>query len=197
MADIINELSELNILFQALLLDMLGWQKEGSPEKYTKQAFAAVRVSWPTEGAPAWDVTEDVLFIQVLEDDDPINRQRNTEFTDVGSPVELNQETTYTRVIKLGMIAYGPNSWKNIQTIRDKMFSQSGRETLALKQLCLIPDVTAPVRFPEQFQARWYERIDFELRFNEQVTRNVTIPYVENVEVIVSDTIRSADVIIE
>lgn len=185
MSDTINSLDALNKLFQNLLISMLGYVKEGSPAAYPRAAFEAVRVSWPTTGAPAWKITDNVVFIRTTEEDDPINIQREDRYYDVGSPVVLNHDTSYTRVIALGLISYGPSSWNNMRIIRDKMFNQEFRDVLALSNVFLIPDAYTPRRLPELFGGNWWERVDMDLAFNEKVIINREVPYIESAEIVV------------
>jgi hypothetical protein len=197
MTDTENTLSGLNEIFQELLILILGYVGTGSPVIYPKAAYKAVRVSWPTSGAPGWDVTDNVLFLKVFEDDDPINLQKDVQLTETGSPAILNEAVGYTRVIRLALIAYGPNSWSNIQLIRRKLFKQVYREYLAVYNLFMIPDIATPTRFPELFSGKWYERIDTSIRFNEKVINNETIPYIESVDVTVEDVLRRTEITIE
>lgn len=186
-SDQINTLDEMNRAFQLLLIDMLGYTKTGSPAVYSQDAFKAVRVSWPTGGAPAWKITEDVVFLKVTEEDDPYNRQRHVKYEDNGSPVILDGITTYTRAIQLALIVYGPNSWRNVQEIRDKMYLQDNRDYLKGFNLYMIPDVSAPIRFPEAFQGNWWERVDIGFKFYEEVVRSTTTQYITSAEIIVED----------
>lgn len=172
MSDIILTLKEIEDLFYDLIVSMIG----GSPD---------VRQSWPTEGAPAWGIRDDVIFIKVTEEDDPINRQRDVLNTIVGTSQTLNQAMSYNRVIKLALVLYGPNSWGNADMIRDYMFYQTFHDELAVNNLYLVTDVEAPIRLPELFAAEWWERVDFKMLFNEQIVRNLQVPYVLSDGVIV------------
>lgn len=169
-------LSELENTFQPVIASMTGLD-----------ANSKVRVSWPTDGAPAWKITDDIAFIQVTEEDSPINRQRDVWLSYTSSPEVQNQETTYTRVIKLALMLYGPNSFAYAQTVRDLMFYETYREILALKKLYLIPDMPSPRRFPELFENRWWERVDMSMLFNELVSINLAVPFITSAEVLVYD----------
>ena len=180
--DIYHTLDQLNIVFQKLLMGMLGLLN-ASPIDYTAAAFY-VRVSWPTTGQPAWKITEDIAFVRVTEEDDAINRPREDAYTDEGDFV-LNEATSYNRVLALNLIFYGPNSWSNAQTVRDRIFQEAYRIALAQENLYPIPDIAAPVRAPEVFQSQWWERVDMEIRFNEKIVKNQDISAIEIADVLV------------
>ena len=81
----------------------------------------------------------------------------------------MNQETTYTRVIRCVWSIYGPNSFDNGQTTRDRLFDGDIRGTLAASNLYPKTNVIAPVRVPEYFQGQWWEREDFSVQFNDEL----------------------------
>ena len=180
--DIANTLSELNVLFQDTILGILGFTQSGSPPAYDSLAYSAVRVSWPTDGAPAWKIDDDVVFLKTQEEEDLYSRPREILHTTTGS-VTLNEATGYTRVIGLNLILYGPNSFSNAQLIRDEFYIDSNRIIFAKKNLYLIPDVVTPTRFPENFSGRWWERTDIDFKFNEKIIRNKGISIIESVEI--------------
>jgi hypothetical protein len=186
MSEIYKTLNELNILFQIMLLDMLGYEMEGSPEEYSQDALKAVRVSWPTTGAPAFKITEDVVFIQTTEDDDRINRQKEFEYTRAGEFV-LDEKMSYTRVVNLGLVLYGPNSFEMAQTIRDNVFRDVYRLYLNRSKIYPIPDIVAPRRAPELFAGQWWERVDLELRFNEKIVKEEQIGVIEIADIVLLD----------
>ena len=187
MPDTINSLQQLNILFQNLIIDMLGFEKTGSPAAYSEAAFKAVRISWPTGGAPAWKVTDDVCFIKVSEEDDKYNRLRESKYEDItGDTENIFSETWYTRVISLNLVIYGPNSWSNAMLIRDSIYKYESQTTLKDNNLHLIPNISSPVRFPELFSAQWWERVDIGFLFNELVIREDIAPLIKGVEVIIN-----------
>lgn len=192
--DIYQTLTQLNELFQCLVIDMLGYEATGSPADYSEAAYTDVRLSWPTEGAPSWEVDEDVVFLRVFEGDDFINRQRETKVTAL-TDTTLNEETTYTRVVELNLIFYGPNSFDRAQTIRDSFYYDEYHWQLAQSSIYMIPNIEAPRRVPEAFQGQWWERADLTLRFNEKIAKNRSINIIESAEFIVyNDDEEQADV---
>ena len=186
MPDTYLTIAQLNVLFQAMILDILGYEKTGSPADYSNAAYAAVRVAWPTYGAPAWKVSEDVTFIHVTEEDEPINRQREFVYTEslLGETL-LDEEVSYTRVIGLNLIFYGPTSFHNAQLVRDGVFRETYRRVLSQNKIFLIPDIVAPRRAPEPFQSQWWERTDLDLTFNEKIKKTDEISIIEIADIIV------------
>jgi hypothetical protein len=176
--DVYMTINELNILFQDMVLDMLGYVKAGSPADYSNAAYAVVRVSWPTEGAPGFGIEDDVAFIRVSELDHPINRQRDVIVADYDSDY-LNEETAFTRVMALNLVFYGPNSYDHAQMVRDGIYSDRYRMGLASNAIYPIPDIAAPRRAPEAFQGRWWERVDMEITFNEGISKNQYVGFIK------------------
>ena len=60
------ELKDLENLFQSVIAGITGLDP-----------VSGVRISWPTDGAPAWGNQDNVIFIRVTEDDEPINKQKD------------------------------------------------------------------------------------------------------------------------
>lgn len=142
-----------------------------------------IRRSWPTEGAPAFEVDNDVTFYKIYDVPSPMSVLREDNFSQEGSPEEGNMETTYTRTLQVNWTFYGPNSWNNIDVLRNKVFRQEFRNMLAVQNIYLIPDFDPPRRVPELFQSLWYERCDIMMRFNERITTNYPVNNIESVEI--------------
>ena len=174
MSDTILTLAQLNAIFQALTMSMLG------------SAIIDCRISWPTGGAPSWLVNQDIAFLQVLETDSPYNRQRDVVMTNADTN-DANQATSYTRVLAAKWIFYGPNSFSNAQSIRDLLFYQNNHDTLAQSNLFMVPDIVSPVRAPELFAGQWWERTDLIINFNETIVRNLIVPYIASAQLNIGD----------
>jgi len=82
------KISELENLFQDLTCSILNLDKDRQ-----------VRISWPTEGAPAWSITDDVLFIRVVPVDNMYNRQRERRYYYQANPEKPLIEYWITRGI--------------------------------------------------------------------------------------------------
>lgn len=175
-ADTALTLKQFEDLFQALTCTLLGIDVSAHPDY--------VRISWPTGGAPAWLITDDIVFLQVTEIDNPYNRQREVKF-DPYDTLNADQVTNFTRVMQVAWTLYGPNSFDHSQTIRDTIFYQTNHDTLAVQNIFLIPDIYATRRIPELFQGQWWERTDLSMKFNELIIRNLAVPYIQSADITV------------
>jgi hypothetical protein len=57
-------------------------------------------------------------------------------------------------------------------------------DTLAALNLYMIPATSTPIRAPELFEGQWWEQVDYNADFLEQVTDTFTIGTVSSIEVI-------------
>jgi hypothetical protein len=158
---------------------MLGIDVSTDPLAYSK-----VRVDWQTLGQPGWLVSDNVCFIQVTEQDDEYNRIRDREYS-VASSTTFTKTFIYTRVWRVAFTLYGPTGFDSARLIKSGLMGTDAiAYTLAASALYLIPDMPATVRAPEKFQGQWWERCDFAVRMNEQVTETQTIPAIASVEIL-------------
>lgn len=196
-ADTFLTLAQLNELFQAVTFGSFESDKYTAWLAYLAQVAAGtwpagddpptnpyyyVRVSWPSGGAPAWAITEDIAFVRVIERDDPYNVQRHVK-NKLHTLSHCNLETTFTRVLEVNWIFYGPNSYDSISALRDHLYYQEQHDLLAQSNVYLIPRNITPRRFPELFQGQWWDRSDMTVTFNEKVVRNLAVPYIQTAEI--------------
>jgi hypothetical protein len=172
MADVNLTLNELEELFYDLTVSMIGGTNT-----------ADVRRSWPIMGAPAFDINDDVTFIQVHDVSSSMSTIREDKFSMEGSPEDGSLETSYTRTLQINWIFYGPNSWDSAMAVRNKVFFQEFRNTLSDNNIYVIPDFDPPRRIPELFQGLWYQRMDLTMKFNELVRFDHAIHNIESVEI--------------
>lgn len=182
--------------FQLLTGVLLGLVPQGTPvSDVPTSVYNAVRVEWQTLGQPAWKTSDDVTFVRCLEIDDQYNRQRDkAEFIGSGSPpTTVSEVTSYVRVWECAWEIYGPNSFDNARKIRSGVFTQAVHDTFATLglRLYLVTDPAAPRRVPFLSDSKWWERVDFEARFNELVQEPVTVGLGATVEVVVYDAAAS------
>lgn len=168
-------------------------------------AAAVIRVGWQQEGQPAHTINEDVCYVRCVEEDDDYNRIRDEEFTDA-PPTQVLGTIIYARVWRTFWNFYGPNSFDRARILKSFLFSQTGHDAIlgafntygALPSgmggygggtinLYLVTDVSAPKRVPELFDGQWWERVDFDCQFNEQVTETELVNAVASSEVIVEN----------
>jgi len=169
--DIYLTLQELQKIFYDLFVSMFN----DSPPQ------CSVRWSWPTQGAPAFGISDNIAFLKIYDTAGTMTVQREDKYSqESGTP---NMSTGYTRTLRLDCIFYGPSSWENATTIRNKMFWQEHHDTLAQSNIYLIPRFDPPRRVPELWQGQWYDRSDLSMSFNELVVVNREVPYIEKVPV--------------
>lgn len=176
MADQILTLKQVEDIFQEITTKMLGYDPT-NPAHGNK-----VRIAYPTFGSPAWKITDDVAFISVNTEMDPITQQRDVQYSEQDID-NANRITKYTRVQTIRWTFYGPNSYDNAEKVRSLLFATNYRELLAASNLYLIMNVTVPVRAPEPFNNQYWERTDFVANFNEAVVLNGTTPYLKSANI--------------
>jgi hypothetical protein len=190
MADLFLTTEQLENLFWRVTMMMLGFNPDEYSDPVIPPAFTPVRISWPTEGAPAWKIDQDVAFLRVGEEDDEINIIRDTILA-AKDDDNANEITAQTRVIRVHWLLYGPNSWNNASRIRRLLYEEPYREPLSANQIFLIPQIKAPQRLPELFSGRWWERADVAASFNELIHYDSTVPYLKSAEVVVDENTKT------
>lgn len=176
--DIYLTIAQLNSIFWTATVQMLGLDPTATATQ------SSVRQSWATDGAPAWEIDETITFIKVLPADDDYNKIRDMTWTEIDDAT-MNQAMSYTRCLEIYWTIYGPNSEDVSQTIRDQLFYDTIHDLLAINNLYMITEIEEPVRSPELFEKRWWERVDMHVKFNELITRNITISSVAEVPITV------------
>lgn len=179
MADTVLLLKQAEDFFQNLTLLMLGLD----PAAPANQSRA--RVGWPvfpSKGMPGWEINEDVAFLLVNYDGDPITQQRDITYQNV-DPDNADRVVSYTRVLRINWICYGPNSFDDMDAIRNGLYLPQFKQLLMASNIALIFDVPVPVRSPELFNGQWWERTSFYARFNEKVVRHADVPYLQSADV--------------
>ena len=179
-------LQEFEDLMQGAVVSILGWDAI-SPSKEND-----VRISWPKQGAPAMGIDDDIVFLRVNEQGGEYSRMRESFVID--SSPGLLETVSFTRIMEVFCIIYGPNSFDNAQTIRNGMFRQSIKESLAEEKVHLVPEIIAPRRVPELFAGQWWDRCDMRLVFNELIKHEYESEYIETADINISDGSISVDV---
>lgn len=198
--DTVIQLAEINILFQQMVMSMLGldpaaWNAWLANPVGTAPAnpFYNCRIEWPTDGAPDWQVTDDVVFIGCREVDNPMNKQRNVKYQPLDDE-NVNQITDYMRAWAVNFVAYGPNSFDHIRQVKSQMFWPQNHLALAQNNLYMIPDIPAAVRAPELFPVQggqYFERVDLTITFTEGVEENLAIPFISSAPITVENSDQS------
>lgn len=169
---------EIGAILQPLTLGMLGLP--------VSPTSSLVRLDWPTEGAPVQATPgDDICFLAcLLQADEPYSKLRDRT-AGAGSP--QTETWNYTRGWKIKWCLYGPNSLDRARALHSAMFQDYFTDALATEQLFPVSDFDEPVRAPENFNAQWWERVDFEAEFYEFVTETIQRQTVTSVEVVVKD----------
>jgi hypothetical protein len=187
-------LTEMNAIIQELTQGMLG--------QVVSPTASLVRISWPTEGAPFQEATDDVTYIRCILKDDPYDKIRDKfnwgpegwgsgQFgkqppwggTLSGVPA-LTEQWNYTRVWEIHWVIYGPNSLDNSRAIRSALYQDYFTDLLALEQLFPMSEFPEAIRAPELIDAQWWERVDLKCEIYEFVTETIarqTVVSVENI----------------
>lgn len=174
MADQILTLQQVEDIFVDLTSQILGYNPVTQGNK--------VRTTWPRVGQPGFKSSDDVVFIKINTEFDPITQQRDVNYSDVSVDV-LKRKASYTRVQSIRWTIYGPNAYDIADKIRNAIFLPSVYNALAPYHLFLIVDVQVPVRVPEEFNGQWYDRVDFVANYNEHVIRESDISTLKDIKI--------------
>ena len=195
MADIYLTPEQIEDLFHANTARMYGYDIDNADPVIAAAAKAAagqaIRIAWPTGGAPAWNVSEDRTFLRILFSEDEYAKQREYTYTRK-TDLLANQAMEMTNVLQVSWTIYGPNSFANAFKIYTKIFDPLITLWTAQKQIYLIPDVDSPRRAPELYAGQWWERVDVSARYNAKILLNSEIPYLLSTNITV-DTDTAAE----
>jgi hypothetical protein len=102
----------------------------------------------------------------------------------------LQKVVSYQRTWRVFWTLYGPNSFDRARRLKSWLLDDAGHNYVAGSNVFLVTDVSAPRRVPEEINAQWWERVDFEAQFNENVVETSTADSVASAEVIVESDLR-------
>lgn len=140
----------------------------------TGLAASQVRIAYQTQSQPAWEVSQNVVLLNVQQVDNAYDKQLDRSF--INASVNSTETIFYTRVMAVDWNFYGPNSFQLADAVRIGILSESIRNTLYLNQVFPIPGIDSPIRVPYLFNGQWYERQDLRVLFNAGTTRSGTVP---------------------
>lgn len=170
---------QVSIIWQNIVLRCLGITPSGPTDS---TAYSQVRIDWPTPGAPAWAITDDVVFIRATETPDRYNTAHEVQPVDSAGTTFI-ETTIYTRIWELSFIFYGPNAFDRARQVKACLYQDFVHDALQASNLYLDTVIGTPRRNPELFQNQWWERTDFSARMNEHVTDTLTKQTMQSVEV--------------
>jgi hypothetical protein len=147
--------------------------------------YSLVRIGWMRTGQPMQNSHEDVIYVRAIQADNQYDRIRDTLVSDYDED-NILQTTTYTRVWEIFWTLYGPNSFDRARLVHSGLMSDQGsHDVLALSNVYAVTDIMPPRRVPEQRDGQWWERSDFSMMYNEQVTEYRIVPSVKSVEILI------------
>lgn len=173
-------LPQLNVIWQKLVQQCLGIDPATDD-----LANARVRIDFAGDGQPAWRINEDIAFVQVVEEPDSYNEIHNEDYDQGDDLTETASTIIYTRVHRVSIDFWGPNSWDRARQVKSCMFLDFVHDTLSTSNLYLITEFATPRRAPENYVGQWWERVYFSVRMNEQVTETMSVPTMSTLEVII------------
>lgn len=145
--------------------------------------YAKVRIEWQIQGQPGPPIDLDTITIGCT----PINTSYS-EMRDLTGSVSgdlITQTDIFTRAWRTSFTLYGPNCVDNARAIRSALIKiQFVADYLATFNLYVNPKIEEHKRNPENFQGRYWNRVDLFADFNEQITETFTVGIVKSVEVI-------------
>lgn len=146
------------------------------------QAPYKVRIGWQIEGQPGPPIGEDTVTVRCVPWDTDYGRMRDVTGTVLDTTI--TQTDVFTRGWKTIWTFYGPGSLDKARAVRSGLITiDFVANYLAGINLYVIPSIKEPERVPDNFQARWWERVDMEVKFYEQITETFTVGTVGSVEV--------------
>lgn len=174
----------LDAAVQQITIQMLGLPL---PNSDTDPAYSMVRVMRQQKGQPAQNIDTDRVYVWCAPVDDAYNRTRDKKNL-YNDDVSIGQVTSYVRVWQVQWVLYGPNCVDNARIIKSALFEQDNHDLFATLPLglALVTDVEEPRYVPEPREGgQWWERVDFEVKFNELVREVKILPTVVSTEIIV------------
>jgi hypothetical protein len=143
-----------------------------------------VRIGWQVEGQPGPPLDQDTVTIRCSPLDTDYGRMRDIVYSDNIDNDTQTATDVFTRAWRTNWTFYGPNSVDNARAVRSALITiQFTADYLATFNLYINPSIKEPQRVPENFQGRWWERVDLEVEMNEQVTETFTVGIVKSVEI--------------
>jgi len=160
----------------------------------TGLAATAVRIAYQTTGQPSWEVSQNVVLINIQQVNNSYDKQLDYKY--VNGSTNSSESVFYHRVMAVDWNCYGPNSFQLADALRIGILSDSVRNNLYLNEVFPIPRIDSPIRVPYLFNGQWYERQDLRVLFNVGTTRTGTVPLLTaaNIQVKTRNETQSIDI---
>lgn len=149
-------------------------------------AAKKVRLAYAEKGQPAFEQSDDVIFITVNYVDSQVTRQQDVTYKP-NTSLQVVQETKYTRVIEVVWSVYGPNCFETADALKVGILNRSKRQALTQAEIYPIPDIQAPRRAPYTMGGVAWERVDLTVYFNAFTTRSQDVPLILSANIQIYD----------
>jgi hypothetical protein len=148
------------------------------------EVWLKARIGWQIQGQPGPRLDIDNVTVKCVPEDTEYSRMHDVFYSTSEDGNYDIQTDVYTRAWRVHFVFYGPNALDHARAIRSYFVTvQPFYDFFAKLNLYINPDIKVPSRGPEVFQGQWWDRVDFDLELNEQVTETYTIGIVKSVEV--------------
>ena len=186
MADINLSLLQVQDLLHTITARALGYdifnEDQSIADEAAARAAREIRNSWPKDGAPAWKVDQDIVFIRASSEPDPYTYDHHKRVIHKNSDT-YTEQMEMTNVWTVSWLFYGPNSYSRAITICTNIFDPELQIMYAQNAFFPIKNFNVPSRIPELYQGQWWERVDLKIKFNAQIRINKERPYFKSVHI--------------
>lgn len=146
-------------------------------------AYSQVRVDWQLQGQPGWS-PDDPDTVMIGCKTVPSEYSNMRDVTNSANGDTITQTDVYTRCWRTSWTFYGPNCVDNARAVRSALIKvQFIADLLAQSNLYIQPNISEPLRVPENFEGQWWPRVDMVAEFNEQIAETTSVGTVKSVQV--------------
>lgn len=145
-----------------------------------------VRLDYQEDSTPFHETGRDICYYHLQTAAEAISQQIDTRYTPLDED-RARQVQSYTRVLMLTLSFYGPNAYDRAMLLRMDLLNPLCNRELKQKGLFVVPDIAEPYPFWEQYNNKWIQRTDLQVRYNNRVTDEGrhTVGYIKSVPVVV------------
>lgn len=164
LAEIIQTMDELELFFADLITEVLDIDEN------------KVLIQHKRYGQPTNKYEDTVCYICVTQEQDSNNKFKNRSKTYNSEKEEFTYLQQSSRVLKLNLIFYGPESLEYAAKLNEKMYFESVKYSLAKKYIYFIPESTfGPTKIQEVHNGQWFDRADIDFRFYNTIQTEETV----------------------
>lgn len=177
---------DIETIFQSMAAQIFGFDVTNAEvsQAVLQQAWDTVRVAWQAEGQPAWSRKANVCIVRATLDDDPFSRTRDGLWADVElNAAQVQEQQSYTQVWSVHFMLYGPTAAQRARLLASAFFQDWVHDALVPLNLYALANWPRPVYAPELFEGQYWNRFDYQLKFNEFVSESIIVPSVAEMDV--------------